>query len=145
MKYLVTMSGVILLSILVLAGETAPKTDLNDLDRIPRGGDIDGYVLIASDILPFSPTIEVRFNLPETSKVDLFVTDTLQMDTGWVRRQQQLSPGLYRLSGTVIADFAERTRSSTVDVHLNAQSTYGSETGFPVDCSFTARRRMRAQ
>lgn len=103
---------------------------------------VNGFYLVPYLIKPFSPVFSVEFNLPESSLVTLFVTDTLETDTIWYCRQESMAPGLYKTHGGEINKMRERLSGGWVDVHLHVESSYGAGRNKSISCLFIAKRRM---
>lgn len=119
-----------------------PETETNRLVRATTDTAVNGFFLIPTDVFPFSPVITVEFNLPESSQVDLFFSDTLFTDTTWIVHSESLGPGLYRLPSETITGTGNAKPYRKFLVHFSASSIVGSSTGFPSACTFTAVRPL---
>ncbi len=73
------------------------------------------------DVLPFSPVIEPTFNLPDSSTVTIFLTDTLSIDTVWICKNESLKAGLYSIPFDVFSGFKDITGKRAVKLHFEAQ------------------------
>ena len=122
--------------------ESHTKMDHDPLSLVSSDSTLNGFLLVAHDIYPFSPVIKADFNLPETSAVSLFFTDSLEMDTGWIINSDTLPPGLYRVPYDQFLNYGKSTGSRIFLFHLSASSIYGRSSGAPVWSTYTAVRTL---
>lgn len=101
------------------------EADSKYMEIITNDSLVNGYYLSLIEFHPFSPVIEPEFNLPDTSKVNIFLTDTLYIDTLWVIREKVLYPGLYKVQHSVFAEYTNKTKNRTVLFHLEATNQLG--------------------
>jgi hypothetical protein len=142
MRSYVILSVGLLLSCAVWAGDAPVDVQSSRLTRLSTNESVNGFILVASDIRPFSPVVDVEFNLPMSSTVDVFFTDTLMADTTWICRNETLGAGQYLVAHDAIAELGRSKDYRTFVAHLSANSTYGDNTCCPVDCSFVTQRRL---
>ena len=83
---------------------------------------VNGYNLIPYYPNPFSPVIEQEFNLPDSSKVNIFITDTMYVDTLWITKNKILIPGVYRIPPSIFAECIDKKANRFVILHIDATS-----------------------
>ncbi len=140
MKSLIILSIALPLACTVIAG--GESQDNVPFVCVSTDSVVNGFYLKPYLIKPFSPVFNVEFNLPESSLVTLFVTDTSESDTIWHCRQESMAPGLYKIQGGAIDRMREKLSGGWVDVHLHAESSYGTGRNKDISCLFIAKRRM---
>jgi hypothetical protein len=138
MKYFCIVGIVILLSFSVKAGGEQTNKDETRFVLLSADTLVNGFRFIPHDIVPFSPVIEAEINLPESSIVALFITDTLLKDTCWICQKDELPQGIYRIRPQTYPEFSGQKEPRIVILHFVAWSVCESRIGFPANCSFTA-------
>ncbi|MDX9859103.1 MAG: hypothetical protein RBT76_15055 [candidate division Zixibacteria bacterium] len=114
----------ILAVVCITSGVASPQSRLgpNSIEQIPVDTAVNGYLLTGVDALPYSPVVEPLFNLPETSLVELYFTDTLQTDTVWILNKQILPEGFYRIRYTPFNTYVSSTGIRAILLHVTARS-----------------------
>lgn len=141
MKYFIFLSIAALASCPAITGGEHTAVSIPCLTRLSSTDTvINGFLLIPHEFNPFSPGIDARINIPESSIVTLFFTDTLSTDTAWVCNEEQVAPGAYRMSSTYL-EFRRKEGYFPVVVHVIIKSVYGRrESSYPIISSFVATR-----
>ena len=123
MRFLLTC-GILLVG-MFFSGEAALGQDVSPADDVEYvSGDttVNGYKISNPDILPFSPVIAPAFNLPDSSIVNIFLTDTLGQDTMWICEKKSLQAGLYRISPNAFLRYGDITEDRMAKLHFEARS-----------------------
>ena len=102
------------------------KTSVAALEGVEQISDtavVNGYTVEKIYPNPFSPVIEPKFNLSETSWVSVFITDTLLADTAWIIENQHLATGEYKIPCGVLSAYSRETGNETPVFHLEAKGS----------------------
>ncbi|MEZ5360526.1 MAG: hypothetical protein R3F48_17060 [Candidatus Zixiibacteriota bacterium] len=102
---------------------------------------ISGYFLTPISLNPFDQTYDIKFNLPDTSYVSIFITDTLGIDTVWCTQRKILSPGYYRILHDPIMEVLVSLKIQHGDLHFMAERYYSSYLG-DMEYQFIATGRL---
>lgn len=143
MKFIIFFIVAIMLACTIAAGDDDPGSNPIFSQGTEPPGCKGFYMKPIGVYNPFSPVWYLEFSLPESSLVSLFVTDTLGIDTFWCCFQECMVPGEYRTDGSEVDKGKAYLSCKRVDVHLLVTSTYNGKFGYPIECTYEARRRMR--
>jgi len=137
-----TLLVLVCLPVCLLAGGNM-SNKVSPLVPLSSDSSINGYYYEPAMISPFDYLIRVGFNLPETSTVDLFLCDTLGLDTSWICHQVPFPPGFYELPAETLIAIRDSKTYEIFDVNLTATSRYrvGANVS-SATCSFGATQRV---
>ncbi len=103
---------------------------------------ISGYYLSPIFINPFAQCYEVKFNLPESSFVSIFITDLSSVDTVWYAHQESLAPGYYWILNEILMEKRDTFKGKPTILHFQAEGVSRSSMSSDLHCRFVAAGRL---